>query len=151
MSAEDSSIGSLSLGSPNNSNGEQDRDQSTIEEEGQFWQEEPWQDNLDPNFGNPRGAAGRPPAREAPPPYPGEGQANPQGNNLLQMIQGLFQAQQQSYNTQVEANQRFQEAQNALGNDIRTMVHAQNALGNDLRNLAMIVDQNRLWVGLRGL
>ena len=143
MSTEESSIGSLSLGSPNNSNGEQDRDQSTIEEEGQFWQEEPWQDNLDPNFGNPRGAAGRPPAREAPPPYPGEGQANPQGNNLLQMIQGLFQAQQQSYNTQVEANQRFQEAQNALGNDIRTMVHAQNALGNDLRNLAMIVDQNR--------
>ena len=54
MSTEESSIGSLSLGSPNNSNGEQDRDQSTVEEEGQFWQEEPWQDNLDPNFGNPR-------------------------------------------------------------------------------------------------
>ena len=137
MSTEESSIGSLSLGSPNNSNGEQDRDQSTIEEEGQFWQEEPWQDNLDPNFGNPRGAAGRQPAGDAPPPYPGEGQANAQGN-LLQIIQGLVTAQQQQHQAQVETNQRVLEANQRFQD-------AQNALGNALNNLAQIVEitQNR--------
>ena len=124
--SHESTISSLSLESPN-SNQERDRDQSTVVEEGQFWQEDPWNENLDPNFG--RGAAGGQPQGEAPPPpYPGNGQGNAQGNNILNMIEGLLQAQQQQHvaqqqqhNAQMEANVRFQEAHNSLGNEIRQL------------------------------
>ena len=119
MSTEESSISSLSLGSPN-SNGERDRDQSTVIEEPHFWFEDDiWrEDNL---VGNDRGAAGPPqPPREAPPPpYPGNGQANAQGNNIMNMIEGLLQAQQQQHHAQH---------------------HAHNQLGNGIRNLAQIVE-----------
>ena len=128
MSTEESSISSLSLGSPN-SNGERDRDQSTVIEEPHFWFEDDiWrEDNL---IGNDRGAAGPPqPPREAPPPpYPGNGQANAQGN-IMNMIQGLLQAQQQAHVAQVEASQRFENAQNQLGNDIRNLAIVVERLG----------------------
>ena len=115
----ESSIGSLSLDGSDSNHG--NGDQSTIIEDVQFWHEDPIQENLDPNFG--RGAAGGQPAGDAPPPYPGEGQANAQGNNLLQIIQGLVTAQQQQHQLQVEANQRFQDAQNALGNALNNLAH----------------------------
>ena len=84
----ESPISSLSVeGSDSQLNG----DQSTVAEEGQFWHEDPWIENAneDPNLG--RGAAGGPPQPqgEAPPPYPGNGQANAQGNNIMNMIEGL--------------------------------------------------------------
>ena len=127
MSTEESSISSLSLGSPN-SNGERDRDQSTVIEEPHFWFEDDiWrEDNLAGN----RGAAGGPPQPqgEAPPPYPGNGQANAQGN-IMNMIQGLLQAQQQAHVAQVEASQRFENAQNQLGNDIRNLAIVVERLG----------------------
>ena len=124
-----SSIGSLSLDrSDSNSN----HGDSTIVEEAQFWQEDPIEENLDPNFGNTRGE----PEGDGPPPYPGNAQGNAQGaaaqigqqDNLIQMIQGIILAQQnqveahQAQNqAQMEANRRFQEAHNALGNDIRNL------------------------------
>ena len=124
-----SSIGSLSLDrSDSNSN----HGDSTIVEEAQFWQEDPIEENLDPNFGNARGE----PDGDGPPPYPGNAQGNAQGaaaqigqqDNLIQMIQGIILAQQnqveahQAQNqAQMEANRRFQEAHNALGNDIRNL------------------------------
>ena len=118
MSTEESSISSLSLGSPN-SNGERDRDQSTVIEEPHFWFEDDiWrEDNL---VGNDRGAAGPPqPPREAPPPpYPGNGQANAQG--IMDIIQGLLQVQQQQHNAHTAAH---------------------NQLGQEIRNLAMTVER----------
>ena len=110
----ESSIGSLSLDGSESNHGNGD---ATIVEEAQFWQEDPIEDNLDPNFGN----AGGEPEGDGPPPYPGNGQANAQGNNIMNMIEGLLQAQQQQHHAQIEANQRFQEAQNSLGNDIRNL------------------------------
>ena len=86
--------------------------------EEQFWQEDPIRENEDPNFG--RGAGG-PPAGEAPPPYPGNGQGNQDQNNLLQLIQGLIQVQQTQQQAQVENNINFQQAHNALGNEIRAL------------------------------
>ena len=126
-----SSIGSLSLDrSDSNSN----HGDSTIVEEAQFWQEDPIEENLDPNFGNSRGE----PEGDGPPPYPGNAQGNAQGANaqigqpdLIRMIQGIILAQQnqveanvrlhEAHQAQIEANQRFQEAHNALGNDIRNL------------------------------
>ena len=119
-----SSIGSLSLDrSDSNSN----HGDSTIVEEAQFWQEDPIEENLDPNFGNDRGE----PDGDGPPPYPGNAQGNAQGaaaqigqDNLIQMIQGIILAQQnqvEAHQTQMETNRRFQEAHNALGNDIRNL------------------------------
>ena len=124
----ESSIGSLSLDRSDSNHG--NGDQSTIIEDVQFWHEDPIQENLDPNFGN------GPPEGEGPPPYPGNAQGNAQGaaaqigqqDNLIQMIQGIILAQQnqveahQAQNqAQMEANRRFQEAHNALGNDIRNL------------------------------
>ena len=60
----ESSIGSLSL-DRSGSNYEENRDQSTITIT-QFWQEDPIEENLDPNFG--RGQDGEP-NEEGPPPY----------------------------------------------------------------------------------
>ena len=126
----ESSIGSLSIPSDSNSN----HGDSTIVEEAQFWQEDPIEDNLDPNFGNARGE----PEGDGPPPYPGNAQGNAQGAaaqlgqpDLIRMIQGIILAQQnqvdanvrlhEAHQAQLEANQRFQEAHNALGNDIRNL------------------------------
>ena len=141
MSAEESSIGSLSLDrSDSHGNG----DQSTVAEEGQFWHEDPWIENAndDPNHG--RGAAGGQPQGEAPPPYPGNAQGNALQGNLLQMIQGIIVAQQ----NQVEANARIQEATARIQEAQQTQVEASNrfqeahnALGNDIRNLAVMVEQ----------
>ena len=125
----ESSIGSLSL-DRSGSNYEENRDQSTIIEDVQFWHEDPIEDNLDPNFGN---------EGDGPPPYPGNAQGNVQGanaqngqqDNFIRMIQGIILAQQnqveanirlhEAHQAQIEANQRFQEAHNALGNDIRNL------------------------------
>ena len=98
MSNEDS-IGSLSLGSPN-ANEEQDRSQSTMVEENFWFEDDIWRD--DNMAGNDRGAAGGPPQGDAPPPYPGNGQANAQGNNIMNMIEGLLQAQQQQHHAQID-------------------------------------------------
>ena len=107
---ENESIGSLSLDRSGNG------DQSTVQEEGQFWHEDPWIEhaNEDPNPG--RGAARGEPEGDGPPPYPGNGQANAQGNNIMNMIEGLLTAQQQQH-------------------------HAHNALGQEIRNLAIVVER----------
>ena len=117
----ESSSSSISL----NSNHEEDRDQSTITEEVQFWHEDPIEENLDPNFG--RGQDGEP-NEEGPPPYEqAEAQANQGPNELYQLIHGLIQAQQNQHQAQVENSINFQQAHTALGNEIR--------------HLAMIVEQ----------
>ena len=125
----ESPISSLSVDGSDSNHG--NGDQSTIAEDGQFWHEDPWIENAneDPN---PGGAAGGQPQGEAPPPYPGNAQGNAQQGNMLQMIQGILVAQQ----NQVEANQRFQEAHNALGNEV-----AQCVAG--IRHLAQIVERNQ--------
>ena len=116
-----SSSSSISL----NTNHEEDRDQSTIVEEAQFWHEDPIEENLDPNFG--RGQDGEP-IEEGPPPYEqAEAQANQGPNDMYQLIQGLIQAQQNQHQAQVENSINFQQAHTALGNEIR--------------HLAMIVEQ----------
>ena len=106
----ESSSSSISL----NSNHEEDRDQSTITEEVQFWHEDPIEENLDPNFG--RGQDGEP-NEEGPPPYE---QANAQGNNIMNMIEGLLQVQQQQHNAHTAAH---------------------NQLGQEIRDLAMTVER----------
>ena len=121
----ESSIGSLSLDGSDSNHG--NGDQSTIIEDVQFWHEDPIQENLDPNFGNAR----EEPEGDGPPPYPGNAQGNAQGANaqigqpdLIRMIQGIILAQQnqvEAHQAQIETNQRFQEAHNALGNDIRNL------------------------------
>ena len=97
---------------------------TTVEDPALFWQEDPVEDNMDPNSGNAGGASGGPPdPEEAPPPYPGNGQANAQG--IMQMMAGLL------------------EVQHTLSNDIRNMAHAQNELGNGIRHLAQIAEMNQ--------
>ena len=86
------------------------------------------EDNMDPNNRHARGATGGPPG-EGPPPYPGHGLHNqPTNNDLINMIQGLIQAQTnqhqqalEAHQAQMETNQRFQEAHHNLGIELRNL------------------------------
>ena len=130
----ESSIGSLSLDRSDSNHG--NGDQSTIIEDAQFWQEDRYEDNMDPNFGNARGE----PEGDGPPPYPGNAQGaqaqNGQQDNLIRMIEGIILAQQ----NQVDANVRFHEAHQAQLEANQRFQEAHNALGNDIRNLAQVVE-----------
>ena len=130
----ESSIGSLSLDRSDSNHG--NGDQSTIIEDAQFWQEDRYEDNMDPNFGNARGE----PEGDGPPPYPGNAQGaqaqNGQQDNLIRMIEGIILAQQ----NQVDANVRFHEAHQAQLEANQRFQDAHNALGNDIRNLAQVVE-----------
>ena len=75
----------------------------------------------------PEGAAG-----EAPPPYAGPGNPQPNGLNageLLGLVQGLITAQQQQHQAQIEADNRFNHAHQELGQQIENLTHAIGAGG----------------------
>ena len=88
-------------------------------------------DNMDPNYGNARGAAGGPPG-EGPPPYPGHARQDQPIPNMMDMIQGLIQAQHNQHQQQLEAHQAQMETNQRLQ-------EAHQNLGAELRNLAIIV------------
>ena len=78
------------------------------------------------------GPEGQGAAGEAPPPYPGPGNPQPNGPNaaeLLGLVQGLITAQQQQHQAAIEADNRFQNAHRELGQQIENLTHAIGAGG----------------------
>ena len=97
--------------------------------------EDPLVNNLVDNMANQvnlgheeQGAAG-----EAPPPYPGPGNPQPNGQmgaaELLGLVQNLITAQQNQHQQQIEADARFNHAHQELGQQIENLTAAIGAGG----------------------